>query len=113
MVLAPLVRLGMDLAVGGAVPEPSTWAMTLLGFAGHRRARAGSAALAALSLLIDARPSTDEDGAARAPRERQAKKAGSSRRASHGPQTVAVAPVALDAGLRLRVVVSIVPLKRG
>ena len=39
---------GFDLAVGGAVPEPSTWAMMLvgfagLGFAGHRstRRRAG------------------------------------------------------------------------
>jgi hypothetical protein len=41
---------GFDLAVGGAVPEPSTWAMMLLGFAGlgfagHRRARAGHATL--------------------------------------------------------------------
>jgi hypothetical protein len=25
---------GFDLAIGGAVPEPSTWAMMLLGFAG-------------------------------------------------------------------------------
>jgi hypothetical protein len=25
---------GIDFAVGGAVPEPSTWAMMLLGFAG-------------------------------------------------------------------------------
>ena len=25
---------GMDLAFGGAVPEPSTWAMMLIGFAG-------------------------------------------------------------------------------
>jgi hypothetical protein len=25
---------GVDFAVGGAVPEPSTWAMMLLGFAG-------------------------------------------------------------------------------
>ena len=25
---------GFDFAVGGAVPEPSTWAMMLLGFAG-------------------------------------------------------------------------------
>jgi hypothetical protein len=39
---------GFDLAIGGAVPEPSTWAMMLvgfagLGFAGHRstRRRAG------------------------------------------------------------------------
>ena len=37
---------GVDLAFGGAVPEPSTWAMLLiglagLGFAGYRRARAG------------------------------------------------------------------------
>ena len=36
---------GFDLAVGGAVPETSTWAMMLLGFAGlgyagYRRARA-------------------------------------------------------------------------
>jgi hypothetical protein len=35
---------GFDLAIGGAVPEPSTWAMMLvgfagLGFAGHRSAR--------------------------------------------------------------------------
>ncbi len=35
---------GFDLAVGGAVPEPSTWAMMLvgfagLGFAGYRSAR--------------------------------------------------------------------------
>ena len=35
---------GFDLAVGGAVPEPSTWAMMLVGFAGlgyagYRRAR--------------------------------------------------------------------------
>ena len=39
---------GFDFAVGGAVPEPSTWAMTLLGFAGlgfagYRQARAGRA----------------------------------------------------------------------
>jgi hypothetical protein len=39
-------------AVSGAVPEPSTWAMLLLGFAGlgfagYRRARAGHATLAA------------------------------------------------------------------
>ena len=37
---------GFDFAVGGAVPESSTWAMMLLGFAGlasagYRRARAG------------------------------------------------------------------------
>jgi hypothetical protein len=25
---------GLDLAVGGAVPEPSTWAMMAIGFAG-------------------------------------------------------------------------------
>ncbi len=25
---------GFDLAIGGAVPEPSTWAMMLVGFAG-------------------------------------------------------------------------------
>ena len=25
---------GLDFVVGGAVPEPSTWAMTLVGFAG-------------------------------------------------------------------------------
>jgi hypothetical protein len=36
---------GFDLAIGGAVPEPSTWAMMLIGFAGlgyagYRRARA-------------------------------------------------------------------------
>ncbi len=36
---------GVDLAVGGAVPEPSTWAMMAIGFAGlsyagYRRARA-------------------------------------------------------------------------
>ena len=42
---------GMDFAVGGPVPEPSTSALMLLGFAslgfaGHRRARAGSATLA-------------------------------------------------------------------
>jgi hypothetical protein len=44
-----------DIAFGGAVeavPEPSTWAMMLigfagLGFAGYRRARAGHATLAA------------------------------------------------------------------
>ena len=35
---------GFDLAIGGAVPEPSTWAMTLVGFAGlgfvgHRSTR--------------------------------------------------------------------------
>jgi hypothetical protein len=35
---------GFDFALGGAVPEPSTWAMMLLGFAGlgyagYRRAR--------------------------------------------------------------------------
>ena len=35
---------GFDLATGGAVPEPSTWAMMLLGFAGfgyagYRRVR--------------------------------------------------------------------------
>jgi hypothetical protein len=38
--------------LGGVVPEPSTWAMMLigfagLGFAGYRRARAGHATLAA------------------------------------------------------------------
>ena len=43
---------GFDFAIGGAVPEPSTWAMMLigfagLGFAGYRRARAGHATLAA------------------------------------------------------------------
>jgi PEP-CTERM motif len=37
---------GFDLAIGGAVPEPSTWAMMLvgfagLGFAGHRSTRRG------------------------------------------------------------------------
>ena len=42
---------GVDFAVGGAVPEPSTWAMMLLGFgglafAGYRRARAGQVTLA-------------------------------------------------------------------
>jgi PEP-CTERM motif len=36
---------GFDLAIGGAVPEPSTWAMMLvgfagLGFAGYRSAQA-------------------------------------------------------------------------
>jgi hypothetical protein len=36
----------MDLAFGGAVPEPSTWDVMLLGFMGlgyaeYRRARAG------------------------------------------------------------------------
>ncbi len=40
------------LLTPGAVPEPSTWAMLLLGFAGlgfagYRRARAGHATLAA------------------------------------------------------------------
>jgi PEP-CTERM motif len=40
---------GFDLAVGGAVPEPSTWAMMLLGFAGlgyagYRRAKEPRAA---------------------------------------------------------------------
>ena len=40
---------GFDFAVGGAVPEPSTWAMMLLGFAGlgyagYRRARRSHAA---------------------------------------------------------------------
>ena len=44
--------LGFDFAVGGAVPEPSTWAMMLVGFAGlgyagYRRARRSRAALAA------------------------------------------------------------------
>jgi hypothetical protein len=39
---------GFDLAVGGAVPEPSTLAMMLFGFAvlafaGYRRAKAGDA----------------------------------------------------------------------
>ena len=37
---------GFDFAVGGAVPEPSTWAMMLVGFAGlgytgYRSARKG------------------------------------------------------------------------
>ena len=41
---------GIDFAVGGAVPEPSTWAMMLLGFAGlgyagYRRAKADRATL--------------------------------------------------------------------
>ena len=41
---------GFDLAIGGAVPEPSTWAMMLvgfagLGFAGYRRAREQHAAV--------------------------------------------------------------------
>ena len=40
---------GFDFAVGGAVPEPSTWAMMLLGFAGlgyagYRRGREPCAA---------------------------------------------------------------------
>ena len=40
---------GFDFAIGGAVPEPSTWAMMLLGFAGlgyagYRRARVPGAA---------------------------------------------------------------------
>ena len=39
---------GFDLAVGGAVPEPSTWAMMLLGlaglgYAGYRRKKRGRA----------------------------------------------------------------------
>ena len=39
-----IVSYGGDFAIGGAVPEPSTWAMMLvgfagLGFAGHRSAR--------------------------------------------------------------------------
>ena len=43
---------GFDFAVGGAVPEPSTWAMMLLGFAGlgfagYRRAGAGHGLFAA------------------------------------------------------------------
>jgi hypothetical protein len=43
---------GFDFGVGGAVPEPSTWAMMLLGFAGlgyagYRRARKASAAIVA------------------------------------------------------------------
>jgi hypothetical protein len=43
---------GLDFAVGGAVPEPSTWAIMLLGFAGlgfagYRRARAGHGTVAA------------------------------------------------------------------
>jgi hypothetical protein len=42
---------GFDFAIGGAVPETSTWAMMLIGFAGlsyagYRRARAGHATLA-------------------------------------------------------------------
>jgi hypothetical protein len=42
---------GFDYAFGGAVPEPSTWAMMLLGFAGlgfagYRRARKSRAVLA-------------------------------------------------------------------
>ena len=41
---------GFDLAIGGAVPEPSTWAMMLvgfggLGFAGYRSTRRGAPAL--------------------------------------------------------------------
>ena len=41
---------GMDLAFGGAVPEPSTWAMMLIGFAGLgyaalKRARESQSAL--------------------------------------------------------------------
>ena len=40
---------GFDFALGGAVPEPSTWAMMLAGFAGlavvgHRRRRAWASA---------------------------------------------------------------------
>jgi len=40
---------GFDFAIGGAVPEPSTWAMMLIGFgglgyAGYRRAREPRAA---------------------------------------------------------------------
>ena len=49
---------GFDLAIGGAVPEPSTWAMMLVGFAGlalagYRRAKAGypTLALAQASVL--------------------------------------------------------------
>jgi hypothetical protein len=45
---------GLDFVVGGAVPEPSTWAMTLvgftgLGFAGYRSARKRMQGEAALS----------------------------------------------------------------
>ena len=40
---------GFDFAIGGAVPEPSTWAMMLIGFgalgyAGYRRRREPRAA---------------------------------------------------------------------
>jgi hypothetical protein len=41
---------GFDLAIGGAVPEPSTWAMTLVGFAGLGFAGARSARRRALGL---------------------------------------------------------------
>jgi hypothetical protein len=42
---------GFDFAVGGAVPEPSTWAMMLIGFAGlgfirYRASQSGNAAAA-------------------------------------------------------------------
>jgi hypothetical protein len=42
--LIAIRELGLDMAFGGAVPEPSTWAMSFLGFAGlglagYRRAR--------------------------------------------------------------------------
>ena len=40
---------GVDYAFGGAVPEPSTWAMMLVGFAGYCRARVGHATIAALA----------------------------------------------------------------
>ena len=58
---------GFDLAVGGAVPETSTWAMMLigfagLGFAGYRRAREPRAASRRFPGLIKARLVRAESG---------------------------------------------------
>jgi hypothetical protein len=50
--LSGINDLGQIVGVNSFLPEPSTWAMMLfgfagLGFAGYRRARAGRATLAA------------------------------------------------------------------
>jgi hypothetical protein len=49
---------GFDFAVGGAVPEPSTWVMMLLGFVGfglpvYRQTRKGLAVTVVEALLAE------------------------------------------------------------
>ena len=60
---------GFDFAIGGAVPEPSTWAMMLLGFAGlgfagHRSTRQGETQKRQLRMIPEGRMGKIEDHAA-------------------------------------------------